>query len=497
MRPDYAESCNNLGVVLTHLGELERAVSCFEQALRQKPAYAEACNNQGVALAALGQRERATAAYQQAVRLKPDYAEAWNNLGILRHEDNDLATAADCYQRALRLKPNYAEASNNLATAWKEQGLLDEALAQYRETLRYRPDHALTLYNLSQFAAEGRCHFGLADLERIKSLIVSERVPVLDRSLLCYTLGSVLDRQNGADEAFGWFQRANDLRRRYHEDHNNAFDLQAHRTQVDRVIAAFDRTYFQGVQGWGLASEVPVFIVGMPRCGSSLVEQILASHTQVFGAGELGKLPQLIAASVRRACGTDLAAGSKPPRDRAAAQALAADCLARLKQLGGAASRVTVKTLENFMYLGTIAVLFPHARIIHCRRDPLDVGLSCFFQNFQGVSFTCTLEDIGAYYREYERLMAHWRQVLPLPVLEVGYEELVHDPDPAIRRMLAFCGLEWEDDCRDFFKTRRSVRTASTLQVRKPISTSSVGRWRRYRSHLTPLIRALGDSAGT
>jgi hypothetical protein len=169
--------------------------------------------------------------------------------------------------------------------------------------------------------------------------------------------------------------------------------------------------------------------------------------------------------------------------------------LQRTQLLGKGAARVVFKNLENFLHLGVIATLLPGARIIHCRRDPLDVCLSCYFQNFTHISFAWSLDDIGAYHRSYEKLMAHWQSVLPLEIHEIRYEDLVQDQEGVTRNLLTFCSLDWDERCLSYFKTRRAVRTASALQVRKPIFTSAVGRWKLYRSHLGPLFSALGMPA--
>jgi tetratricopeptide (TPR) repeat protein len=494
LEPNYAGAHDNLGVVLQRRGDLDRAVGCHREAIRCQPDFAQAYHNLGTAFTALGRRDEAVAALEEALRLAPEFVEAANSLGIALHERGDVGRAMDCYRRALRLQPHHANAANNLATALKEQGLLAEAVTQYRETLRLQPDHALAWYHLSQFAGEGRYVFAADEIERLKGYVAAGRAPELDRSLYCFALGGVFDAQGAIDEAFAYFRQGNDLRRQLFRERHLAFDPEQHREFVDRVLATFDREYFQRVQGWGVATEVPVFVVGMPRSGSTLVEQIVASHPEARGAGELGVVPRMMDHLARQAAGTGRDPLLLP--DRAAAQALAAEYLQPLTQVGAGAARVTDKTLENVPFLGVLATLFPNARVIHCRRDPRDVGLSCYFQNFQNLNFTWSLEDIAAYYHECERLMAHWRRVLPLPIHEVTYEDLVRRQEATSRDLVAFCGLSWDEHCLAFHQNRRVVRTASTLQVRKPVSPRSIGRWQRYRAHLGPLLQALGLPAG-
>jgi hypothetical protein len=245
-------------------------------------------------------------------------------------------------------------------------------------------------------------------------------------------------------------------------------------------------------------TEMPVFIIGMPRSGSTLVEQILASHPEVFGAGEIGDLPRFMTEYAVSQASSPANSILSPPfllRDQRAARELAAHYLESIAAFGTGAARVTIKTLQNFLHLGMIATLFPRARIIHCRRDTIDVCLSCFFTNFQNVDFAWSLSDIGVYHRSYQKLMAHWSRVLPLPIHEISYEELIQNQEAVTRKLLAFCGLDWDERCLAFWSTRRVVQTASAVQVRKPISSQAIGRWRHYRSHLGPLFEALGVSS--
>ncbi len=497
LRPDYAEAHNNLGTTLERRGQMDRAVECHRHATRCKASYVEAYDNLGTALKGQGKSEEAAAAYRQALALKPDFAVSHNNLGIVLQEQGNLAAAMESYRRALRLQPNYADASNNLATALKEQGMFEESVSQYRATLKLQPDHALAYYNLSQFVAEGRYDFAPDEIERLRMGVIGERVAVLDRSLFAFTLATVAAQQGAADEAFAYYRQANELRRRLFREANRAFDPQKHRAFVDRIIGAFDRDYFRRVQGWGADSETPVFVIGMPRSGSTLIEQILASHPQVHGAGELRELPELMRKLARNAGNADPQRAALPLPDQVTAQKLADAYLNRLTQIGGGAVRVIDKELANFLYLGAIATLFPRARIIHCRRSPLDIGVSCYFQNFQHLNFAWSLEDIGVYYAEYEKLMAHWRQVLPVPIHEVRYEDLIANQEKVTRSLVSFCGLDWSPRCLAFYDNPRAVRTTSTLQVRKPLSKNSIGRWKRYRSYLDPLVKALGPIVGS
>jgi tetratricopeptide (TPR) repeat protein len=490
LRPERGEAYNNLGVAWLYLGELDKGIECLRAAIDLTPPSALTYNNLGFALKKQGNLAEAIAAFEQAVRLRPDHAEYTGNLAVTFHENGELDQAVAAYRETLRLEPNNARASNNLGAILKEQGLVDDATAQFLSSLRIDPDHALAFYNLCELAIEGTYEFPPSELDRIKAFMESERCSAADRSLCCFGLAMLFNQQGSHDEAFRYYTQANDLRKQLNREQNNVFDARGHDALVDRIIAAHDQAYFARIQGWGLETEQPVFIVGMPRSGSTLVEQILASHPQVFGAGEINEIPRLVS-QLTSETGGELYAGAFVP-DAHVARKLAADCLQRVTAHAANHARVTLKTLENYLHLGLIATLFPRARIIHCRRDPLDACLSCYFQNFYNVVFSWSLEDIGACYRAYEKLMAHWSSVLPLRCHEICYEELVHDQEAVTRKLLAFCGLDWNESCLAFFNTRRVVRTASLLQVRKPISAKMIGRWKHYRAHLEPLFRALG-----
>jgi hypothetical protein len=269
------------------------------------------------------------------------------------------------------------------------------------------------------------------------------------------------------------------------------FDPGLLRALIDRQIATFDEAFIQQQRPAASTTEVPIFVVGMPRSGTTLVEQILSSHSGVVGAGELPFVGQLVNFVARTSATLGGYPACLPSLELENLQDLANRYMARLDQIDGRASRVIDKLPGNLLHLGFIALLFPQARVVYCRRDPLDVCLSCYFQNLSKINYSWSLEDLGFCHREYERMMAHWRQVLPLRMIEVRYEDLVRQQEGVSRQLVAFCGLEWEDRCEAFYKNTRPVHTASALQVRKPMYSSSIGRWRHYEAYLEPLRQAL------
>ncbi len=491
LQPNHPGALYALGTLAFYASDWTQAIAWMRKATDAQPDRSDYWHDLGVAYHQAGYLSEAIAACEQALEERPDYPLAAKDLGQLYMETGNIEQAISCYEHALRLQPTYADAHTCLASALIEKGHINEALAHYREAVRVQPDFVHAYYNLSQLASEGKYFFSPAEIQQLRALVRNEKLPTLNRSVAAFALGTVLDTQGAYDPAFEAFVQANAFRRIYQRAMKRVFDPEQHRAYVDEVIATFDHEYFSRVQGWGTDTELPVFILGMPRSGTSLVEQILASHPAVYGAGELKEIPRLTD-------GTPNDSSHTSPRPLAFTRCamvheVSAPYLEQLTQLAATkrASRVTNKNLTNVLYLGLLATMFPRARIVYCRRDARDVSLSCFFQNFHYMDFSWSLDDIACYYGQYERLMEHWRSVLPIRIHEVCYEDLIANQEGVSRDLVAHCGLKWDERCLAFHKTRRAIRTASTNQVRKPLSTKSIGRWKHYEAHLGPLLQAL------
>jgi hypothetical protein len=299
------------------------------------------------------------------------------------------------------------------------------------------------------------------------------------------------------DTAFHHMDRGNQLRRMELEPQSGPYTRVEEVARVDRIIDVFDQSYFRRTTGFGVDSELPVFVVGMPRSGTTLCEQILASHSRVFGADELPDMARTVRELKDRygdPSDTRDYAGYAERLSRDVVRSTAEHHLNRLQSLSPRSSRIVDKMPMNYRHLGLIATLFPRAKIIHCRRDPMDTGFSCYSKDFVSVPLWASdLRSIGEVYRQYDQLMAHWRGVLPIEILEFQYESVVGDLERWARRLIGHCGLEWEDHCLEFYRTDRQVKTASLEQVRRPIYDTSIGRWRRFERHLGPLREALAE----
>ena len=378
-------------------------------------------------------------------------------------------------------------ASTPRASALEAAGELDKAweLIQQVVASGYTPPGVVMLYGRMSRRGKMQEHA----LTLIMSVLRGGGLSAVDESLLRLAAADLLDAAGRYDEAFAFATRANNLRR-------VAYDSAANEATIDRLITYWTRRRMACLPKAAYRSDKPVFIVGMPRSGTSLVEQIVASHPLVHGAGELDFLYRVLSGAFGMLNSTeDDFPGSLDGLSIAKADGLAQIYLEPLIALNPAAARITDKMPLNFVHLGLIALLLPDARVIHCRRDPLDTCLSCYMTPFNGGNdFKYTLSSLGHFYRQYERLMAHWKQVLDLPILDVSYEQVIADPEGQSRKMIEFLDLPWDDRCLSFHETRRPVGTASVQQVRRPIYQSSVERFRHYEKYLGPLKSALaGD----
>ena len=559
IEPRLAELINNRGIALRTLGRSEEALQSFEQAIALRPDYADAVNNRGVTLVDLGRREEALASYDLALSLRPDYVEALNNRGNALRDLDRTDEALACYDRALALNPDNLETLNNRGNLLRKLGRLDEALASFdrllaiwprfpealnnrggvlREmerpedalasfdgALALKPDYAeahenrgVVLMTLGQLDAASaaleqaislaprriRPYYNLTGARKMKpedpqiqamEMLAQDMAALSpgDQIELTFALSKALGDIGDQTRSFQTLIDGNALKRA-----SMVYEEAATLDVFERTKAAYTRDLMRSRQGHGDPSDLPVFIIGMPRSGTTLVEQILASHPDVYGAGEIGAFGDSVEACAAQAGRPPLSDDELANLSDDGLQWLGADYVARLRALAPDARRVVNKMPGNFFFAGAIHLALPKAAIIHTRRDPIDTCLSCFSKLFtQDLAYAYDLGELGRYYRAYEALMDHWRAVLPAgAMLEVQYEEVVADLEGQARRIVAHCGLEWDPRCLDFHLTKRAVSTASVIQVRQPIYGSSVGRWRRHEAFLGPLLAEIGHPDG-
>jgi tetratricopeptide (TPR) repeat protein len=478
IRPNSAGAHANLGNALRELGRPKEALTHCRRALELEPNSADAELLQGNALFDLGQLDDAAASYARAIELKPDYTDAHIALSKVLRQVGRVAEAEDSCRKALSVAADSAEALALLGEIQADRGRFGDAEQLFRRAISIAPDLPEAWAALARYRKMGVDTAWLAATQRLlgKSLGVGQEIN------LRYALGKYFDDVQDYASAFASYRLANELKKRSGMKH----DRQRLTGRVEQITALYDQNWLRGARAEGNESTRPVFIVGMPRSGTTLTEQILASHPSAFGCGELRFW--------HGACVKYESLAQCGAQSSGAIRAAADNYLRLLATLSADASRVIDKMPANFMNLGLIHAAFPNARIIHMQRNPLDTGLSIYFQIFSNThTYANDLEDIAHYFTQYYRLMQHWRSTLTEgAILDVPYEELVQDPEPWIRKIVQFVGLPWDSRCLDFHQTERTVVTASNWQVRQRITKSSAGRWRNYEPLLGPL-RSLAE----
>jgi tetratricopeptide (TPR) repeat protein len=488
-QPDADQAWHLLGVIAQQSGRIGEAIEHFERVVGLAPDVARHHANLGEMYRLAGRFDEAIAVAERAVALDPRLAEPLNNLGRIALVRGRSDQALDYCRRAIAIKPDFADAHNNLGSALKDLGRLDEARRAYARAIALDPGAAAVYLNfadLHKFVA-GDPH--LVAMEALAAKAKS--LPAMDRWQLDFALGKAYGDLNDHRRSF---QRllAGNAGKRAHVNYNETSAL----ALFDHIERAFTAELVAAKSGHGDPSPLPIFVLGMPRSGTTLVEQILASHAQVFGGGELNIFYETLQ-SVRGPDGKPVAG----PRlvaalDGKAFADIGGQYVARVRKLAPAAPHITDKMPYNYHFIGLIHLTLPNATIIHVVRDPVDTCLSCFSKLIE-LDYSHDLAELGRYYKRYERLMAHWRRVLPPGrMLEVRYEDVVADLEGQTRRLLDHCGLRFDERCIAFHETQRAVRTASAAQVRQPIYKDSIGRWRRYEEFLGPLLAELGRGTG-
>jgi len=442
-----------------------------------------------------GHLDEAVACCRRALDLKPDFAEAYINLGNALKDQRKLDEAVACCRHALDLKPDSAEAHGSLGSILEEAGDLRDAEQSFRAALRCDSRFTFAHYKLAELL---RGTLPEKDLAAQHRLLEEVNLGDAQRLWLHFGLAQVLDARGEYAEAAAHLAQGNALQLSQWQMRSQEYDAKSYELFVTRMIRVCTPDYFQrvrsfGVEGSGLVSELPVFVVGLPRSGTTLVEQILASHPQVFGAGEIKLAGDTMAALGGQ--GTDPVEGLRH-LNRETARRLAAQHFERLRGLHPTALRIVDKMPDNYVFLGLLASLFPRAKFIHCRRDLRDVAVSCWMTHFREIRWTNDQQHIAARFHEHQRIMEHWRRVLPVPLLEVDYEETVADLEGVAGKLVDWCGLSWDPRCLAFHQTDRPVRTVSAVQVRQPVFSTSVDRWKHYEAALGPLFARLKEVLG-
>ena len=546
-QPDYAEAHNNLGISLQELGRLEEAVDCYKSALAIEPDYIEVHNNLGNIFNLLGQTDEAIKSYNQALAINPDFSDAQNNIGIIHKEIGQLDEAIKCfkkiiaitpehseshnnlgtcnaaigqfdealknYGRAIEINPNYDEAHFNLGITLYELGLNHEAIESYNKTLIINPDYADAFNNIGIILEDlGRIdeafsnyvhalaidpentefHRNLAALKNYKdvdsqfiqmeSLFSENNLSQLERVHLCFALAKAYSDIGEKDKLFKVLNEGNQLRK---EELNYSIE------QDLNIHSLFRKMFISNiVNSWSYDPLLitPIFIVGMPRSGTSLVEQIISSHPKVHGAGELNTLDNLIAPIM------DNYSTHNNPISEKNFLSVRQGYSNNLSSLNVSENIITDKMPTNFKNIGFILNAFPEAKIIHLKRDAMAVCWSIYQLYFpdKSMGFPYDMQDLGQFYKSYIEIMAFWHELFPNRIYDISYENLTNYQEEETRKLLEYCELEWDEKCLNFHKNKRAVKTASSSQVREKMYQGSSDVWKKYKAQLKPLINSLG-----
>ena len=516
-----AAAYNNLGLLYMQLGEAVNAAAVFRQAIDADQNFVLAYTNLASALSAQGKPQESIVICEQALALQPNNVAALLSLGVARSGINDLDGAEEAFQRLLTVQPDHNQAISNLGSVYSvrqrfeealelfrraldinpqsphahlnlgmvlsETGQLEEAVTGFKMAIKYDPENIDAYYAL---ATSGKEEFDDDTLELLEKLTHQPSLTADQMTKAQFILGMQWEKKDDPDRAFTYYRQGNKFRAMALGESGQEFNPRDFFDQISTIKEFFTAEYFAGHQDWGIETEQLVFIVGLPRSGTTLMEQIIASHPQATGIGERAevmKIAQNLAEEGSRfPDGVELLSLKE-------VQSLASDHLNQIDKLGNGAARIVDKMPFNLLYLGLIRFMFPKAKIIYCRRHPLDTGLSCYFQNFvQSHPWTCDLTHIGHFLNGCRDLMDHWIDVMPDAILELDYEKLVADQENWTKKIIAHIGLGWDPVCLDFHRSGGAVRTASKWQVRQPVYNKSVARWKPYEKQLQPLIDVLG-----
>jgi tetratricopeptide (TPR) repeat protein len=523
LQPDLAALHHNLGNVLRALEKYVEAKAAYLEALRLEPDLAPAHAHLGLTMLREGQPHEALPWVKRAVELDPTDASFREFLGEVYMERDEPGEAIAHFEQALALSEEERPGLHlSLGLALQDEGRLDEARAHYETALEIQPDTAAAHLNLGGLAEE-QGHMGEAeaafrtalriqpsfpnshaqlaillrgklpdeDLAALEGRLADPDLPRGARGRLLFGLAHVLDHRGEYARASECLREANAISKELAKG-NRGYVPAEHERFIGRLLEAFDAEFFARHAGAGHDSCQPVFIFGLPRSGTTLVEQVLSSHSRIHGAGELRLAGQTFAAIPGAVDRPGPPIECAPHLDGPALRRLGEQHLERLRALAGdRADRVADKMPDNYMHLGLLAALFPRATFIHCRRDLRDIAVSCWMTDFRSIRWANDPEHIATRFQQYRRVMDHWESVLPAPIHHVDYEETVQDLESVARHLIAACGLDWEPACLEFHRNERPIRTASVTQVRQPIYKRSVARWKNYEPALGALFAAL------
>lgn len=483
LKPDLVEAKNNMAIVYMENKDYSKAIVHFSEAARINPRYTFTFLNFANLYKKIGETDKAESLYKEALEIEPNFMEAYYNLACLYSDTAHSELAISHFEKVISINPQHAAAFKNMGNVYKDMGRFDLAINAFKKSISINPEFTEAYRELTSVKKLDKDD---AEFTFMRKMLSDKRITDEQRMHLAFGLARVYEELKEYDDAFKYLAQANQCRRKL-----IPYNPGTIQTIFSNTKKLFCTEFIEKYQPFGSPDKTPIFIVGMPRSGSSLIEQILATHSKVYGAGELN----YIELSINKIC-------SVPTQldypdclnniDQHTVHSLAQSYLKRIRELSSADEYITDKMPQNFIYIGLIKILFPNAKFIHSTRDGMDTCLSIYKHGFyDGHAYADDLQDLGGYYNLYRDLMNHWNKILPACIFEVNYENLVENQEYESRRLLDFCDLPWEQECLSFYKTRRRVHTASSTQVRKGIYKDSVQLWKHYEPHLHTLKHVL------
>ena len=516
INPNFAQAYNNLGVILKKKSAFKDAIYNFEKAININPKYTDAYFNLGSLYYQFGDTleghtEKAINCFEKIIAINPSHLKVYNKLSRIMRHLNKQDEAIHILEKALEINANDPETHNNIGLAYTELGQsekaiksFEKAIKSFENVLKIKDDYYPAIYNLTLVDPNKKYH------PKIKKYLTNKNIDKNDKILLLFASARIHGKEKNYDEEFYQYKNANNIKRK-----DIPYQSKLHSNYIDQLVKYYSRDRLNEIGNYSTASNLPIFIVGMTRSGTSLIEQIISSHPDIYGAGELTLIQDFERKLVNYFIKNNLSEYSITSIDNAEIKIMLDQYINALKRYMHSETHITDKQPYNYLKIGLIKSLLPNSKIIYCKRNPLDVCISIFFQNFPAYShdtpldlarkndkknnnhnwglnaFSFDLKDIGKYYLDHERIMDHWKNIYQDEIYEIQYEELVNNQEKKSKELIDFIGLKWDPNCLDFYKNKREVKTSSNFQVRKPMYSNSIERWKKYEKHVKSLINIL------
>ena len=480
IKPNYAEAYFNIGVIYYEISQLTKAINYYLKAIEANPGYSDAHNNLGITYLDLGKLDKSIKHLELAISFRPEFPEAHNNLGSVYQEKGSLDAAINSYKRAITLKNNFAQAHTNLGIIQEKTGKFDDALLSYSNAINHDPNNVSAHFNLSHLKT-----FNAKDQQvlQMHSILSTDSVDQTDRARLCFALARVYENLGDSEKLFEYLNQGNSLRKQvlnfsFNSSNNN-------NSYLKNIFKNLNDHNFESPKSSQIC---PIFIVGMPRSGTTLLEQIISSHREVYGAGELKNLNEILIPIFQNQLNS-----SDSIITNEIVSSIRSQYIESLINLNVKEATITDKWPLNFRYVGFILSAFPNAKIIHSKRDSIATCWSIykhfFSDNANGWAYN--LDDIADFYLLYDDLMSFWHELYPGRIFDLSYEDLTANQELETRKLIEYCGLDWDKNCLDFHKNKRVVGTASVSQVRMEMFQGSSENWKKYKQYLGPLVNKL------